>query len=109
MIGAAEAAPPPKASLAEQHAALRSAAHQLEGVFLAQLFHAMRETVPQDSGFGGGEAAAMFQSMQDDQLARQAAEKSVRGLGDALYRQLSRHLAPLDSAPGGATAPPATR
>lgn len=29
-------------SLARQHAELRTAAHQLEGVFLAQLFAAMR-------------------------------------------------------------------
>jgi Rod binding domain-containing protein len=98
------AAPAP--TVVEQHAALRKVAHQLEGVFLAQLFQAMRQTVPQESGFDGGSGESMFQSMQDDLVASKAAERSMNGLGESLYRQLSRHLAPLDQTTAGAIAPP---
>ncbi|HYC33284.1 MAG TPA: rod-binding protein [Gemmatimonadales bacterium] len=69
---------------------LRQAAHQLEGVFMAQLFQAMRATVPDSGDAGGGQA--MFTSMLDDELAARAADRMHRGLGEALYRQLSRRL-----------------
>ena len=78
------------AALTPAQQKLRTASHQLEGVFLAQLFRAMRETVPQDGQ--GGEAQAMFTSMLDDTLAAKAADGLERGLGEALYRQLSRRL-----------------
>lgn len=71
-------------------AKLRKAAHQLEGVFLSHLFQAMRESVPQDGESGMGQE--MFTSMLDDELASRAADQLHRGLGEALYRQLSRRL-----------------
>ena len=74
--------------LSPDRAKLRHAAHQLEGVFLAQLFRTMRESVPQT----GGEAEAMFTSMLDDTLASKASDHMQRGLGDALYRQLAQRL-----------------
>lgn len=67
---------------------LKNAAHQLEGVFLAQLFRTMRESVPAT----GNEAEKMFTSMLDDTLASKAADHMQRGLGDALYRQLAQRL-----------------
>jgi flagellar protein FlgJ len=84
---------PPAASakLAAEQAKLRQASHQLEGIFLGQLFQAMRQTVPQADG-DASEAQQMFTSMLDDQLAAKAAERLQRGLGEALYRQLSRQL-----------------
>jgi Rod binding domain-containing protein len=73
-------------------ARLRKAAHQLEGIFLGHLFQAMRESVPQsETDASGGQA--MFTAMLDDQLAARAADQLHRGLGEALYRQLSRRLA----------------
>lgn len=91
-IGGAGATP----GLDAQHAKLKQAAHALEGVFLNQLFEAMRATVPHDSGTDGA-GGEMFQSMLDEKLAQSAAAKSVGGIGDALYRQLSRHLPPATS------------
>lgn len=73
-----------------ERARLRKAAHQLEGIFLGHLFQAMRESVPQSDTDSG--AQAMFTSMLDDQLAAKAADQLQRGLGEALYRQLSRRL-----------------
>lgn len=83
------AAPTPPDPMTAERAKLRQAAHQLEGVFLAQLFQAMRATVPAD---GAGQAEQQFQAMLDDTLAGQATLRTERGLGEALYRQLARHL-----------------
>ena len=75
----------------DERAKLRKASHQLEGIFLAHLFQAMRETVPQaESPDAAGRE--MFTSLLDDELASRAADQMHRGLGEALYRQLSRHL-----------------
>ena len=93
MSGINPTGPAPKApeTLTADQAKLRKAAHQLEGVFLGHLFQAMRETVPQS---GGEESMGqeMFASILDDELASRAADRLHRGLGEALYRQLSRHL-----------------
>lgn len=90
---------------AATRAKLRRVSHQLEGMFVRQLFEAMRRTAPPE-GPGSGEAGgAMFTSMLDDALADQAAQRLERGLGEALYRQLSRRLgveaAPSSPGPAG--------
>lgn len=92
-IGPAAPAPEPKKpeALDAQRTKLRKAAHQLEGVFLSHLFQAMRESVPQ-SDADGGLGQQMFTSILDDELASRAADQLHRGLGEALYRQLSRRL-----------------
>ncbi len=96
---AAPAAPPGAAAPRDPRAELRRASQQLEGVFLAQLFRAMRESVPQGGFVDAGEGERMFQSLLDDRVANLAAEHSVRGLGDAIYRQLSRRLQNPESTP----------
>ncbi len=65
---------------------LRRVAHEFEGVFVAQLFREMRATVPSDEAAPGQD---MYLGLMDDALAGQAAERSTRGLGEALYRQLA--------------------
>lgn len=89
-IDPATPSPKPSETLAAQQAKLRKAAHQLEGVFISHLFQAMRESVPQNEDSSMGQE--MFTSMLDDQLASRAADQLHRGLGEALYRQLSRRL-----------------
>ncbi len=89
MSGVGGVGPGRPAAEGPEHRKLRQAAHQLEGVFLAQLFQAMRATVPGDDA-GSGEQ--MFQGMLDDTFASKAADRLHRGLGEALYRQLSRRL-----------------
>jgi flagellar protein FlgJ len=74
-------------------ARLRKAAAEVEGVFMQQLFKAMRETVPADGLFDGGSGESMFTEMLDAQVADAAASRQKHGLGEALYRQLSRALA----------------
>ena len=94
------AAPPPRDPRAE----LRRLAHELEGVFLAQLFQAMRESVPESGLTEASPGEDIFTSMLDDQVAAEAARRMERGLGEVLYRQLARRL-PADgaAAPAGET------
>ena len=82
----------PAAQAAGQAAKLRKAAHDLEGVFVNELFKAMRETVPQDGILSEDPGRDLFTGMMDERLAESYAERSQGGLGEALYRQLSRRL-----------------
>jgi flagellar protein FlgJ len=79
----------PKPDSREQ---VRQLAHQLEGVFLNQLFQAMRASVPQDGELGSAPGQEMFTQMFDERVAAEAANHMSRGLGDALYRQLAARL-----------------
>ena len=80
--------------------ALRRAAHDLEGVFVNQLFKAMRETVPQDGIFSTDPGQDLFTGMLDERLAQLYGQRAHGGIGDALYRQLSRRLPGPTAGPG---------
>lgn len=78
--------PAPAPSEAER---LRRTARDLEGVFVEQLFKAMRETVPQGEGVvDGGSGEAMFTGLLDQRISAEAPAQWQRGLADALFRQL---------------------
>ena len=78
----------------DARARLREASATLEGVFLHQLFQAMRATIPEGGALTRSEGEQMFTGMLDEQLSQLTAARSTRGLGEAIYRQLSRHLPP---------------
>ncbi len=84
----AQSATPP---LDDAHQKLKKAAQALEGMFFRQLLSAMRATVPSGPG-NGGPGGEMFTGMMDDTIADRAAEHMQRGIGNALYRQLSAKL-----------------
>lgn len=71
---------------------VRHLSHQLEGVFLNQLFQAMRATVPHEDDAPGREGEELFTSLLDEKLAAVAADRMKRGVGEALYRELARRL-----------------
>ena len=71
---------------------LRQVCQQLEAVFMRQLFAAMRAGGDKEGLFGESTSEEMFTAMLDDHLAETAAQKMERGLGEAIYRQLSRQL-----------------
>jgi flagellar protein FlgJ len=72
---------------------LQQASKDLEGLFVNELFKAMRATVPQGDGIlSSAPGAELFQGMMDEKIAGLYAGKSNHGIGDALYRQLSRRL-----------------
>jgi len=86
-VGGAQPAPVP-----DQRAQVKQLAHQLEGVFLNQLFQAMRASVPQDGVLGSAPGQEMFTQLMDERVAQEAADHMTRGLGDALYRQMAARL-----------------
>jgi flagellar protein FlgJ len=85
----------------DERAQIRKLANQLEGVFLNQLFQAMRASVPQGGAIDEAPGQGMFTQMFDERMAAQAADHMSRGLGDALYRQLAARL----PSPGPTEAP----
>ena len=76
----------------DSRAQVRRLAHQLEGVFLDQLFQAMRASVPQGGAIDAAPGQEMFTQMFDERVAAEAANHMSRGLGEALYRQLAARL-----------------
>jgi flagellar protein FlgJ len=79
-------------------------ARQLEGVFVAQLYQAMRASVPRQEGIvSGGTGEEMFTALMDQHLAAETPEHWASGLADAIHRQLrGRALAGLPDDPAGA-------
>ena len=93
-VADAAAAAPRAADRATEHARLRRAARDLEGVFVEQLFKAMRETVPEGGAFDGGSGEEMFTTLLDQRLSALTPERWEGGLGNAVYRQLGGPLPP---------------
>ena len=86
---------------------LRQTASRLEGVFVNQLFQAMRETVPQDGSLSGGTGEETFTSLFDQELADRAPDQWHHGLGTAIVRALSPRAATTTSVVARPTAMPA--
>ena len=86
---------------------LRHTALQMEGVFVQQLFAAMRDTVPQDGVVPQSSAQDTFTSLFDEKLAEQVPTQwsGSHSLAQALYEQLSRRLAPAPAAPNASDPP----
>ncbi|MDX2185039.1 MAG: rod-binding protein [Gemmatimonadaceae bacterium] len=79
--------------LNDRDAKLRETAQQLEGVFVAQLYQAMRDTIPDDGLMSGGSGEEMFTGLMDQQMATATpAQWGGHGLTDALVRQLRAQL-----------------
>ncbi len=73
----------------DKNAELKKVAGQLEGLFVQQLFKAMRDTVPQEDGIvSGGSGEEIFTSLMDEHLAAETPRHWEGSLGAALYRQL---------------------
>lgn len=94
---AAAAAAQRAADRATEHARLRQASRDLEGVFVEQLFKAMRETVPEGGLLDGGTGEEMFTTLLDQRLSALTPERWEGGLGNAVYRQLQGVALPGDS------------
>lgn len=83
---------PPPAPDAEAREKLHKITREFQGLFLKQMFAAMRSGVPQGGLIESSPGEEIWNSMMDDRLAEEAAARMERGLGEALYRQLCRRL-----------------
>lgn len=77
----------------ERAGRLRAASRQLEGVFVEQLFKAMRQTVPGGGIADGGAGEEVFTGLLDEHVAGEAAARGALGPGEALFRQLQSRQA----------------
>jgi len=85
---------------------LQQVVGQLQGVFVEQLFKAMRETVPTDGGFGGGSGEAMFNGLLDQHLSGAVPGQWEQGIGEAMLRQLRPRLLDVPTAASAAPVSP---
>jgi flagellar protein FlgJ len=89
--GASTPALPP---LPDRLARLKDTAGKLEGVFVEQMFKAMRETVPSDGIADGGQGEEIFSSLLDQKIADDVPKQWHRGIADAVFRELRDHVQP---------------
>lgn len=81
----------PAGVTADQDARLREVAARLEGVFMEQLLKTMRATVDSQEMGTGSLGEELFTGLMDQTIA-DAAARSDRGLGAAVYRQLKAQI-----------------
>ena len=67
---------------------IEKVARDFESVFLHKLLTAMRKTVPK-SGLLDSFASDMYQSMMDEEIAKEMSTKKGMGMGEMIYNELS--------------------
>ncbi len=77
-------------------ARLQQATRDLEGVFVEQMFKAMRETVPRDGLVEGGSGEEMFTALLDQKMAAVVPTRWESSLSEALLRQLRGRVEPTE-------------
>lgn len=82
----------PDPTSARSREQLRESAREMEAIYINDMYKAMRETVPDDGLFGRSSTTKTFEEMLDMELARKTAEGKGTGLGEAIYKQLSKDL-----------------
>lgn len=75
----------------ENAAKAAKAAHDYEGVFIAQLLGTMFASIPTDGPFGGGQGEAMFRSLLVDHYAQSMADQGGFGLAAHMQAELLKH------------------
>ena len=68
---------------------LKSLSKQFESIFVHQLLKSMRSTV-QKTGLFDSHATNMYESLQDEEMAKLMTEQKGIGLADIIYRDLAR-------------------
>jgi peptidoglycan hydrolase FlgJ len=69
--------------------ALRKACHDFESLFVKYMLQTMRDTIPENNLFGGGQAEKIYTGMLDDAVARSVSEQRGIGLAAIMYAQMS--------------------
>ncbi len=77
---------------------MRKAAADLQGLFVQQMYKAMRESVSTEGGLvERSQGEEMFAGLMDERFAADTGTRWHRGLGDAIYRAI-RQKAGLEAA-----------
>lgn len=70
-------------------ARLKKACSEFEALLINQMLSAMREATFKANIFGSSDNEDIFQSMMDEEIARNITNRRSLGIGEAIYRQLS--------------------
>ena len=68
---------------------MENVARDFESVFVNKLLESMRKAIPK-SGLLDSSALDMYQSMMDQEMAKNMSERKGMGLGEMVYKDLSR-------------------
>ncbi|MCP3178419.1 rod-binding protein [Desulfuromonas sp. KJ2020] len=90
LLSQANAQAPAKNVKRDDPEALKKTCQEFEAIFLASMFKAMRQSVPQGGIIEKGNADEIYQSLLDQEIATQAAKGQGMGIAEVLYRQLNR-------------------
>ncbi len=71
---------------------LKKACRDLEAVFVNMMFKQMRNTIQKSELMGGGYAEGMYEDMLYEKYAEEASKNKGIGIGDILYKQLSKNM-----------------
>lgn len=71
---------------------LKKACRDLEAVFVNMMFKQMRNTIQKSQLMGGGYAEGMYEDMLYEKYAEEASKNKGIGIGDILYKQLSKNM-----------------
>jgi len=69
---------------------LKAACQDFEAYFVKQLFKEMRKTVPEGGLYEKSNAQEIYEDMLDDEYSSIVSKSGGTGIGDALYRQMSK-------------------
>jgi len=71
---------------------LKKVCRDLESVFVNMMFKQMRNTIQKSELMGGGYAEGMYEDMLYEKYAEEVSKNKGIGIGDILYKQLSKNL-----------------
>ena len=79
----------PRASSKSDDKDLEIACRDFESLFVNYLMQKMRDTIPDDSLFGGGQAEKIYTGMLDNEVAKSVSQQRGIGLAALMYAQMS--------------------
>ena len=71
---------------------LKEACRQMESLFLGSMYKQMKGTIPQSDFLPKSFARKTFETMLDDEFAKEASKGQGVGLAQMLYEQLSKEM-----------------
>ena len=71
---------------------LRKACADFESIFIAKMFKSMRESSEENSIFGDGFGADLYQGLFEEKVSEKLAQSGGLGIGKALFDQLSEKI-----------------
>jgi flagellar protein FlgJ len=79
----------PRASSKSDDKDLEIACRDFESLFVNYLMQKMRDTIPDNSLFGGGQAEKIYTGMLDNEVAKSVSQQRGIGLAAVMYAQMS--------------------